>query len=155
MARLSGILKAMDTGKRGKTGLHLRNKVGALAQRWAGGRHIGPYGYIYVWVAPKTRRAEHRVVMEAHCGRPLKSSEIVHHKNGNRVDNRIENLEIMSRAEHIAEHRSVICKAMLKATKRKPIVCDGCGHSFIPKRRPRLAKAFCSKKCYGKRIRGH
>ena len=47
---------------------------------------------------------EHRKIMQEHLSRQLSFNEVVHHKNGSKRDNRLSNLEIMSRAEHTAHH---------------------------------------------------
>ena len=48
----------------------------------------------------------HRYVMEKHLGRRLKLTELVHHINENKLDNRIENLIVMSRGDHMRLHWS-------------------------------------------------
>jgi hypothetical protein len=73
---------------------------------------IGRDGYVLVPAPeghPKPRAdgsiLQHRLVMEQAIGRYLQEWEIVHHKNGNRQDNRIENLELMDgRSRHGAGH---------------------------------------------------
>lgn len=47
---------------------------------------------------------QHRWVMENHIGRPLLKTETLHHINGNKLDNRIENLKIMTHGEHTSMH---------------------------------------------------
>jgi IS30 family transposase len=50
-------------------------------------------------------RHEHRAVAETMLGRKLRPDEIVHHKDRNKHNNSPENLEIITRAQHVAEHK--------------------------------------------------
>jgi hypothetical protein len=69
------------------------------------GRYINNYGYVCLttdrpaYAEKKKYVREHVVVMEAHLGRRLLPHENVHHKNGVRHDNRLENLELWSRSQ--------------------------------------------------------
>jgi hypothetical protein len=69
-----------------------------------GERRIERNGYVMDYVGSGRYQYQHRLVMEAHLGRPLDRREIVHHVNGDKHDNRVENLEIMSQSEHRALH---------------------------------------------------
>jgi len=74
------------------------------------GEHINRDGYRKVLVGdhPFPRKShymsEHVKVMEAHIGRRITPSECVHHVNGNRLDNRLDNLRLMGKGEHSRMH---------------------------------------------------
>ena len=48
----------------------------------------------------------HRVTMENHINRLLDDNEVVHHINEDKLDNRIENLQVMLNSEHTRQHKS-------------------------------------------------
>ncbi len=82
-------------------------EAGVKLKRRGFKRVVDKGGYIKIWVdiendpigAAMIRKGtnlimEHRLVMARHIGRPLTDGETVHHKNGIRDDNRIENLQL-------------------------------------------------------------
>ena len=71
---------------------------------WKGGRYIDTRGYVQVRIGSNKYVREHRLVMERHLGRPLAKGECVHHKNGDKTDNRIENLELTTTSRHTKHH---------------------------------------------------
>lgn len=81
---------------------------GAQNPSWHGGRMIrNGYVWLYMPDHPDARGnyiKEHRYVMEQHMGRRLLPHEDVHHKNEIKTDNRIENLELLTRSEHSRNH---------------------------------------------------
>lgn len=101
---------------------HLCRRCGSLRNRckgkghgmWKGGRIVNGGGYVEVWVDktnPYYQMAnhynyipEHRLVMAQSLGRCLLKEEIVHHKNGIKTDNQIENLELTKNGKHATDH---------------------------------------------------
>lgn len=71
---------------------------------------------------------QHRFVMEKHLGRPLQSYETVHHKNGVKDDNRIENLELWIHRPHKGQRFDDLLPWMIEVlgvhgyvVKKKPL----------------------------------
>lgn len=73
---------------------------GARHRNYKDGRGRDGNGYARIRNAAGVYVHEHRAIMEAILGRPLKTDEHVHHINGVRDDNRLENLQVMPASEH-------------------------------------------------------
>jgi hypothetical protein len=74
-----------------------------------GSRYVDKDGYVHVTLPTGRRALEHRLVMEECLGRPLRDDEDVHHiRRGKeaRSDNRIENLEVLPKADHTRLHHT-------------------------------------------------
>lgn len=74
---------------------------------WKGGRRLDKDGYVLIHCpyhpfAADSYVREHRLIMERRLVRFLTPEEVVHHKNEIVTDNRIENLEVLTKAEHDA-----------------------------------------------------
>jgi len=95
-----------------------RNQKGDKNNFWKGGKTISDKGYVLVKNEEHPRAKEcggyvyeHILIMENFLGRQLKYeknnkySEVVHHINGNKKDNRIENLQTMTKETHTKLHK--------------------------------------------------
>lgn len=110
-------------------------RSGPENHNWRGGRSVASTGYVLIRVGVGHPLAdvrgyayEHRVVMTEQLGRELSPREHVHHKNGDKLDNRPENLEVLTAWQHQAEHRRKIRAFPLQAPETlNPVVACACG----------------------------
>ena len=100
------------------------NTRGDKSNFWKGSNYVSPYISIK---APKDHPfkttegliLEHRYVWEQHNNAILLPCGNVHHINGNKKDNRIENLQAMTHAQHLSLHKSV------DKSNRRCKICNG------------------------------
>jgi HNH endonuclease len=118
----------------------------------ASGRYYDKEGYVRLKVQGKLV-GEHRVVMENVVGRPLLSSELVHHRNRVKDDNLPTNLELTTRKLHSLHH------ALDRAVSKISLVCPVCFGIFelSPSKYRYQTKMghviHCSRRCVGKDCR--
>jgi len=115
------------------------------------------YRYAKMHGHPNTNKngyiSEHRFVMSQYLDRPLNPDEVIHHINGNKADNRIENLVIITRAKHVLEHHIGENHPHWKGGGAI-LKCLQCGREFAVKDHNRVDKAkYCSHTCYADSMR--
>lgn len=110
----------------------MRGMCGPLNPNYRGGCYIDGKGYVVVLNPERRSKSdkyiyEHRLVVECCIGRKLTRGEQVHHRNGNKTDNRIDNLVVLSVNDHSALHdrnlRSRLGDARYLMAKRR--ICRG------------------------------
>lgn len=106
------IIQLPKKNKRGDyRGMYTKIKKGVDNPHWKGGIHNRKDGYVLVRRGVIKRSVKgtrytllHRLVVEKFLGRKLLQREVVHHKDGNKSNNDISNLEIMTQAKHAKIH---------------------------------------------------
>jgi hypothetical protein len=99
---------------------------GERSNQWKGGRNVDKDGYIILLRSghPMARKngyvLEHRLVMAQHLGRMLLDEEVVHHRNKNKQDNRIDNLELFEEnSKHLKHELTGKCPKWTDSGRRR------------------------------------
>lgn len=110
-------------GGRGRHGNHAR---GSAHHRWNSGRMLSEHGYVKIRVGkehpladPNGYAYEHLLVWIAAGRRPPGQGQTLHHENEDKTDNRLENLELLTRPDHAAEHHQMVCDVVVREIRER------------------------------------
>lgn len=130
--------------------------------------HRYPDGY---WIGGHPQRKLHRFIWETQVG-PIPPGHVIHHRNEDTNDNRVENLECITPSQHNARHRrrdmenlakaqeaatriartperrqefAARVRSMWRTRKARPIQCQRCGKIRLTKSMNRVQ--YCSRTC--------
>jgi len=121
-ARKFGVTVDQLPDGRGKNPNSWKNRPkGVDHPRWNSDRIITQHGYVRVRVGvghplsdPNGYAYEHLVVW-CNAGRqPPESGQVIHHRNEDKTDNAIQNLELLTRQEHAAEHHKMVSNSAVR-----------------------------------------
>lgn len=115
---------------------------------WSGGRWVTNKGYAKVMTKghPRADRdgyvLEHIIAAEKKIGRLLNDKEVVHHKDGDKLNNKPDNLIVFaSHGEHLKHH------ADIRGRATATVICDTCGNHFTKRKLAIKRYNFCNRKC--------
>lgn len=94
----------ITAGLRGHVGANL-GKRGPDAPNWKGGIQTDPNGRVRVWDPDRKRYIPRAVTVWQDANGPVGKGFVVHHRNGDPADDRLENLIRLSNSEHLRVHR--------------------------------------------------
>lgn len=145
---------------------------GSANPNWKGGCRIASgYSYILMPDHPNSNKngyvREHVLVMSNHLQRAITKNEIVHHINGIRRDNRIENLVLTTQSLHTSHHHKGLIKpnsiknlrpatsesmkniwnTTMNYRRIKPKPCELCGKKIIRRGSKKRPVKYCSRAC--------
>jgi len=123
-------------------GYHNKHRKAGRHYRWNAGGSIASTGYVKLRVGkghpladPNGYAYEHLVVWCA-AGNPRPGKgELIHHQNHDKTDNRLENLSLMTRAEHSAKHiaeNGRCSEGRILGKKKAGRMLDGVTHDGFP-----------------------
>lgn len=122
-----------------KTEFKKGQNLGKNHPLWKGGKYKTKSGYIMSYVpnhpkACNNRIYEHRLIIEQKLGHYLELNEMVHHINGIRDDNRIENLIVLKKSQHHSLHAKNVRSDKWKKSISKSLM----GHKVSKKTREKI-----------------